>query len=98
MSPDGPTGSAGWSRSAALGLVLVPGYAVLSSALTGAWQMLPADLGAGLGLLLAGFGVASVISVLKPYPVPASGDSPFATPPGAPGCTLLVQLVCRVGA
>ena len=75
--------------TAALGLVLVPGYAVLSSALTGRWQMLPADLGAGLGLLLAGFGIASVVSVLAPYPVPASGDSPFATPPGATGVTLL---------
>jgi ABC-2 type transport system permease protein len=79
--------------TAALGVVLVPGYAVLSSALTGRWEMLPADLGAGLGLLLAGFGIASVASVLKPYPVPASGDSPFASPPGAMGVSLLVQLV-----
>ncbi len=84
--------------TAALGLVLVPGYAVLSSALTGRWQMLPADLGAGLGLLLAGFGVSSVVSVLAPYPVPASGDSPFATPPGATGVSLLVQLVSAVAA
>jgi ABC-2 type transport system permease protein len=84
--------------TAALGLVLVPGYAVLSSALTGRWQMLPADLGAGLGLLLAGFGIASVVSVLTPYPVPASGDSPFATPPGATGVSLLVQLVSGVAA
>jgi ABC-2 type transport system permease protein len=84
--------------TAALGLVLVPGYAVLSSALTGRWQMLPADLGAGLGLLLAGFGIASVVSVLAPYPVPASGDSPFATPPGATGVSLLVQLVSGVAA
>ena len=55
--------------------------------------MLPADLGAGVVLVLAGFGVASVLSVLKPYPVPASGDSPFASPPGAVGVTMLVQLV-----
>ena len=78
---------------AALAAVLVPGYAVLSSVLTGRWPMLPADLGAGLVLVLAGFGVASVLSVLKPYPVPASGDSPFASPPGAVGVTMLVQLV-----
>ena len=32
--------------TAALGAVLVPGYAVLSSAVTGRWSMLPADLGA----------------------------------------------------
>ena len=57
--------------TAALGLVLVPGYAVLSSALTGRWQMLPADLGAGLGLLLAGFGIASVVE--RPQALPGAG-------------------------
>jgi ABC-2 type transport system permease protein len=79
--------------TAVLAAVLVPGYAVLSSAVTGRWQMLPADLGAGVALLLSGFGVASVLSALKPYPVPASGESPFSSPPGAMGVTLLVQLV-----
>ena len=44
--------------------------------------MLPADLGAGVVLVLSGFGVASVLSALKPYPVPAAGDSPFSSPTG----------------
>jgi ABC-2 type transport system permease protein len=82
--------------TAVLGAVLVPGYAVLSSAVTGQWSMLPADLGAGAALLLSGFGVASVLSALKPYPVPAAGDSPFSSPPGAMGVTLLVQLVAGI--
>jgi ABC-2 type transport system permease protein len=82
--------------TAVLGTVLVPGYAVLSSAVTGRWSMLPADLGAGAALLLAGFGVASVLSALKPYPVPAAGDSPFSSPPGAMGLMLLVQVVAGV--
>ena len=79
--------------TAVLGAVLVPGYAVLSSALSGRWSMLPADLGAGVALLLSGFGVASVVSALKPYPVPAAGESPFSAPPGAMGVTLAVQVV-----
>ena len=82
--------------TAVLGAVLVPGYAVLSSAVTGRWSMLPADLGAGVALLLSGFGVASVLSALKPYPVPAAGDSPFSPPPGAMGVTLVVQLVAGI--
>jgi ABC-2 type transport system permease protein len=77
--------------SAVLGAVCVPGYAVLAAALGGRWDLLPAGLGAGAALLLAGFGVASVTSAVKQYPVPGPGESPFATPPGGAGVTLLVQ-------
>lgn len=77
--------------SMALGAVLVPGYALAGSALGGRWDLLPATLGVGLALLLSGFAVASVASAVKQYPVPGPGESPFATPPGGAGITLLVQ-------
>jgi ABC-2 type transport system permease protein len=37
------------------------------------------------------------MSVVLPYPVPESGESPFASPPGAAGVTLLAQSVASVG-
>lgn len=79
--------------SAVLGAVCVPAYAVLGAALGGRWDLLPATLGVGAALLLAGLGVASVTSAVKQYPVPGPGESPFATPPGGAGITLLVQAV-----
>ncbi len=77
--------------SMVLGAVCVPGYALLGAALGGRWDLLPATLGMGAALLLAGFGVASLTSSVKQYPVPGPGESPFATPPGGAGITLLVQ-------
>jgi ABC-2 type transport system permease protein len=79
--------------SAVLGVICLPVYAVLGAALGGRWDLLPATLGAGAALLLAGFGVASVTSALKQYPVPGPGESPFRTPPGGAGVTLVVQAV-----
>lgn len=79
--------------SMVLGAVCVPLYAVLAAALGDRWDLLPATLGAGAALLLAGFGVASVTSAVKQYPVPGPGESPFATPPGGAGTTLVVQAV-----
>jgi ABC-2 type transport system permease protein len=79
--------------SAVLGAVCVPAYAVLGAALGQRWDLLPASLGVAVCLLLAGFGVASVTSAVKQYPVPGPGESPFATPPGGAGITLLVQAV-----
>ena len=79
--------------TAALALVLLPLYATLGCALTDRWVLWPAVFGMGLGFLLAGFGVASVISAVKPYPVPGPGDNPFGSPPGAATLTIVVQLV-----
>ncbi|TQJ51145.1 hypothetical protein [Phycicoccus sp. SLBN-51] len=78
---------------AVLGTICLPVYAVLGAALGDRWDLLPATLGAGAALLLAGFGVASVTSALKQYPVPGPGESPFRTPPGGAGITLVVQAV-----
>jgi len=73
--------------------VLLPGYASLGCALTGQWGLWPALLGVGLGFLLTGFGVASVMSALKPYPVPGPGENPFGAPPGSSALTVVIQAI-----
>jgi len=72
---------------------LLPAYATLGCALTGRWSLWPAMLGIGLGFLLTGFGVASVMSALQPYPVPGPGENPFGAPPGSSALTVVVQAV-----
>jgi ABC-2 type transport system permease protein len=73
--------------------VLLPVYAAVACALTGRWSLWPALFGIGLGFLLSGFGVASVMSALKPYPVPGPGENPFGAPPGSSALTIVVQAV-----
>ena len=79
--------------TAMAGSVLLPGYATLACALTGRWSLWPVLLGVGLGFLLTGFGVASVMSALKPYPVPGPGENPFGAPPGSSALTVVLQAV-----
>lgn len=79
--------------TAMVAFFLLPAYAALGCALTGRWSVWPALFGIGLGLLLTGFGVASVMSALKPYPVPGPGENPFGAPPGSSALTVLVQAV-----
>ena len=50
-------------------------------------------VGVGLGFLLTGFGVANVMSALKPYPVPGPGENPFGAPPGSSALTIVVQAI-----
>jgi ABC-2 type transport system permease protein len=76
-----------------LAAVLVPAYAVLGTSLAGRLDLLPAVLGLSVALLGATYAVSSVLSVSVPYPVPKPGDSPFSTPPGATGVTLLAQTI-----
>jgi len=71
--------------------VLLPAYASLGCALTGRWALWPALFGIGLGFLLTGFGVASVMSALRPYPVPGPDENPFGAPPGSSALTVVVQ-------
>jgi ABC-2 type transport system permease protein len=73
--------------------VLLPGYACLACVLTSRWSLWPALFGVGLGFLLTGFGVASVMSALQPYPVPGPGENPFGAPPGSSALTVAVQAV-----
>ena len=79
--------------TALAGSALLPGYATLGCALTGRWSLWPAVFGVGLGFLLTGFGVASVMSALQPYPVPGPGENPFGAPPGSSALTVVVQAV-----
>jgi len=72
-------------------LFLLPAYASLGCALNGRWGLWPALLGIGLGLLLTGFGVASVMSALQPYPVPGPGENPFGAPPGSSALKVVLQ-------
>jgi ABC-2 type transport system permease protein len=72
---------------------LLPAYATLGCALTGRWSLWPALLGVGVGFLLTGFGVANVMSALKPYPVPGPGENPFGAPPGSSALTVVIQAV-----
>ncbi|MEP7369188.1 MAG: hypothetical protein ABI662_06000 [Dermatophilaceae bacterium] len=71
--------------------VLLPVYAAIACLMTGRWALWPAIFGIGLGFLLSGFGVASVMSALKPYPVPGPGENPFGAPPGSSALTVVVQ-------
>ena len=72
---------------------LLPAYATLACALTGRWSLWPALFGVGVGFLLTGFGVANVMSALKPYPVPGPGENPFGAPPGSSALTVVIQAV-----
>ena len=84
--------------TALAGSLLLPGYGVLACVITGRWSLWPATVGIGLGFLLTGFGVASVMSALKPYPVPGPGENPFGAPPGSSALTVVFQAVAGAGA
>ncbi|MDN5765476.1 MAG: hypothetical protein L0H96_00225 [Humibacillus sp.] len=75
---------------------LVSAYAVAGAWLAGRFDLLPAVLGLSAALLGAGYAVSSVLSIVMPYPVAKPGESPFATPPGATGITLVAQLVAAM--
>ncbi|HEU5144989.1 MAG TPA: hypothetical protein VFT81_07410 [Dermatophilaceae bacterium] len=78
-------------------VALLPAYSVLGAWLAGRFELLPGLVGVSVALLGAGYAVSSVLSVSVPYPVPKPGESPFATPPGATGITLLAQTLASAG-
>lgn len=59
--------------------------------LTGGAATVLVCLGLSLGMLLVGVGISSVTSAWLIYPVPQPGESPFATPQGSAGRSLVVQ-------
>ncbi|MFV0319912.1 MAG: hypothetical protein ACK5IN_06040 [Microbacterium sp.] len=64
-------------------LIAVPLLAIVipvTVALHGRWAILPAVIGVSTSLFLCGLGLASISSVLAPYPVSRPGDSPFQQP------------------
>ncbi len=80
----------------AIGVPLFLAVAVLTLAIAGEWRLLPAVTGAGLGLLLAGYGVCAISSALLVVPVAAPGSSPFARVPGSGAITTLAMLAVWV--
>lgn len=70
--------------------------AVLGSAVAGRTDLVPAAIGAGLGVLCAGVAISAISSAAMSYPVPAAGASPYAAPSGSLGASLVAQLVTSV--
>ena len=75
---------------------LVVVYSVVGAAVAGRFDLLPVVLGLSAALLGSGYAVSSVLSIVMPYPVAKPGESPFSTPPGATGITLVAQLVAAI--
>lgn len=71
-------------------------FVLVSAAVAGRWDALPALLGLTLGTLLVSAGVSSASSARLLYPVPKPGDSPFKQPQGAAMATLVAQTVAMV--
>jgi len=70
--------------------VLVIG-ALICAPLYGDGRVFPAILGVGLGILLSGLGLSSIMSARFPYPAVRPGDSPFAQPQAAGTASSLTQ-------
>jgi ABC-2 type transport system permease protein len=68
--------------AAAIGLPAVLVVVVVTVGLGGAWDALPAVLGASIGLLLTGYGASAISSAYIVVPVPASGENAFKRVPG----------------
>jgi ABC-2 type transport system permease protein len=83
--------------SALLAVVLVPAYVLVGAGLGQRLDLAGGLLGLSVALLGAGYGLSSVMNVVLPYPVPESGESPFASRPGAAGATLLAQAAASLG-
>ncbi len=68
-------------------------FTVVSAAVVGRWDALPALLGLTVGTLLVATGISSAVSARLVYPVPKPGESPFKQPQGAAMATLVSQMV-----
>lgn len=85
-----------WGRvvvAGSLGLLMTVAVTVGTAAYADRLALLPALLGAGLGLLLTALGTASVVSAMVVYPVQQPGDNPFSTKQGASAAAFTSQLV-----
>ncbi|MBL3698263.1 hypothetical protein [Leucobacter luti] len=92
----------GADRAGRLAPVLLLGVplALIGSSITvtvaGDWRVLPAVIGMNLGVLLVASAVASVFSVLMPYPATRPGDSPFVQPQWSGSGSGLAQTLSMV--
>ncbi|WP_167041383.1 hypothetical protein [Salinibacterium sp. ZJ454] len=75
----------------ALGIPLTLVTSVLCAWVYGDWSVLPAMSGVGLGILLVGLGLSSVMSAQFPYPAVRPGDSPFTQPQSGNTASALIQ-------
>lgn len=95
-----------WGRLAPVILIALPVLAVaipVCIGIQGRWALLPAMAGVCASLLLCGFGLSSLSSVIAPYAVSRPGDSPFQQPqrtggPLAQGMVFLGSVVLSVPA
>ncbi|SNT15389.1 ABC-2 type transport system permease protein [Micrococcales bacterium KH10] len=60
---------------------------------TGRWDATAATVGLTLGVMFISVGLASVLSAVFVYPVPAAGENPFSAPSGSSAVNLMTQLV-----
>lgn len=72
-------------------LVIV--VALAGAGVGGRWDLAPAAVGMGIGVLCAGLGVSAVASAVFPYPVAEAGGNPYSAQMGAVGASLVAQLV-----
>lgn len=82
---------------ASFGVPLMVVITVVVAAVRGDFAGVPSLLGVVLNITLAGFGAASITSVLLVFPVPKPGDSPFKSQPGA-GLPSTVAMLGTFGA
>ncbi len=71
---------------------------VLAALLSERWDLLPAEIGAVVGVLGTSLGVSAVSAVMMPYRAPAPGENPFSAEVGSVGAGLLAQLVSSAAA
>ncbi|QAY60834.1 hypothetical protein ET475_13110 [Microbacterium protaetiae] len=83
--------------AACVGVPAILVVAFVTVAVSGAWQLLPAVLGASVALMLSGYAVSAVSSALIVSPVAAPGDSPFKTVPGQTFVNGLLVFVVMAG-
>jgi ABC-2 type transport system permease protein len=91
---DGRADRAGRLIAAAMiGVPTVITLITVSVAVAGRWDLLPALLGASLGLLLTAYGGASVVSARVVYPVAKPEDNPFTSQQGGSMAAVVSQLL-----
>jgi ABC-2 type transport system permease protein len=74
-----------------VGVPLLVVASFICAPLYGHASLLPVFLGVGLGLLLTGLGLSSVMSARFPYPAVRPGDSPFAAPQAVGSASAIIQ-------
>ncbi|WP_223690030.1 hypothetical protein [Leifsonia poae] len=74
-----------------IGVPVIVVGSLLTTAIFGEWDILPAVAGLSGAILLIGLGLSSVASALFPYPATKPGDSAFAQPQTSGASAALVQ-------